>query len=307
MTNRNILNDLRNEVTDESAPLAGLLRKCLFLGIETKSSDLRDWAKLELNGYEGITEIPSYRIFPTPPITASYMSFAGRVSGQKWSRHDLGKAGEHIKPTFSFVNSIEEIEELSKGGQASFIPPELMQARALFNADEENIHTIIDLHYTLAGSLMAGIVGQVRTRLVEIVAELSTEIPLDGLPRKEVVDATTYQNIEAQYITTIGEPSGSVAVGTSANAVTDNGISVDDAFKLIEKIRAEVESLKGSDGQEEIVAVLEDIESDVESGAGVNIEKTNRLTSLAGSLGVTAVTTYVVELTKALAAVAISG
>ncbi|MGN7035558.1 hypothetical protein [Microbacterium sp. P26] len=56
-----LLQSLRDRALDESEPLAGLLRKCLLLGAETGSSSLRDWARLDLNGYTDEASVPAYR------------------------------------------------------------------------------------------------------------------------------------------------------------------------------------------------------------------------------------------------------
>ncbi|MBT2598120.1 hypothetical protein [Arthrobacter sp. ISL-72] len=58
MTNT-LLGSLREQILDESEPLAGLLRKCLLLGAETGSESLRQWARYELSGYDDDAEVPA--------------------------------------------------------------------------------------------------------------------------------------------------------------------------------------------------------------------------------------------------------
>ncbi|TAL20164.1 MAG: hypothetical protein EPN99_09605 [Frankiales bacterium] len=47
------------------APLAAALRKCVALGGQTGSPDLREWATRELRGYP-LAELPDYRKIPCP-------------------------------------------------------------------------------------------------------------------------------------------------------------------------------------------------------------------------------------------------
>lgn len=57
-----LLDQIETEALDESASLAGALRKCVALGGRTGSEQLRDWATLELEGYKDLDENPLARL-----------------------------------------------------------------------------------------------------------------------------------------------------------------------------------------------------------------------------------------------------
>jgi hypothetical protein len=59
---RNFLAEIEKGALDPSTDLADILRKCITLGGETRSADLRTWAALELRGYGPEDELPPYRI-----------------------------------------------------------------------------------------------------------------------------------------------------------------------------------------------------------------------------------------------------
>ncbi|MBM7025312.1 hypothetical protein [Clavibacter zhangzhiyongii] len=86
-----LLRSLRDRALDETEPLAGLLRKCLLLGAETGSSSLRDWARLELNGYVEEASVPEYRKIPGVPLSVD--SVSGTTLGQGSGVHSY--AGPH--------------------------------------------------------------------------------------------------------------------------------------------------------------------------------------------------------------------
>lgn len=48
---------------DSSTSLADTLRKCIALGGQAGSEELRDWARRELDGYKVEDELPEYRVF----------------------------------------------------------------------------------------------------------------------------------------------------------------------------------------------------------------------------------------------------
>ncbi|MFC7401935.1 hypothetical protein [Citricoccus sp. GCM10030269] len=76
-----LLQSLRNAVLDESEPFAGLLRKCIFLGADTKSQALRDWAQNELHGYGFEDDLPHYREVGTPALMVDLVSGYSHARG----------------------------------------------------------------------------------------------------------------------------------------------------------------------------------------------------------------------------------
>jgi hypothetical protein len=61
-----LLAEIERDVLDESKSVAAALRKCLALGGQTKSAELRDWASRELHGYPDEVPLPDYRKILTP-------------------------------------------------------------------------------------------------------------------------------------------------------------------------------------------------------------------------------------------------
>lgn len=59
------------------------------------------------------------------------------------------------------------------------------------------------MSYSLSGAVLAGVLGQIRIRLVDAVADLTAETPLAELPRKDAVDAAVGHHIGSHYITTV--------------------------------------------------------------------------------------------------------
>jgi len=52
-------------VVDDAVPLSSLLQKCIVLGGQAGSEKMRDWARHELNGYDGAPDsLPDYRRIP---------------------------------------------------------------------------------------------------------------------------------------------------------------------------------------------------------------------------------------------------
>ncbi|MGC9501850.1 hypothetical protein [Streptomyces sp. WG7] len=65
---RTLLAQIKQDVLDDTKPLAGALRRCVVLGGHTGSAALRDWAQRELRGYDGVdlADVPSHRVVVAP-------------------------------------------------------------------------------------------------------------------------------------------------------------------------------------------------------------------------------------------------
>jgi hypothetical protein len=60
---RGLLTEIERGALDDNVPLATTLRKCVALGGQAGSIELRRWASRELNGYKaGDDDLPEWRI-----------------------------------------------------------------------------------------------------------------------------------------------------------------------------------------------------------------------------------------------------
>lgn len=62
-----ILDQIESGASSRSSDLADVLRKCIALGGQAGSAELRDWARRELEGYRGVDDdLPDYRRVAAP-------------------------------------------------------------------------------------------------------------------------------------------------------------------------------------------------------------------------------------------------
>src|SRR5258708_5615261 len=57
-----LLSQIEQDVLDDGKPIGSASRRCMLLGSRTGSSQLREWATLELKGYLVPAEVPDYRV-----------------------------------------------------------------------------------------------------------------------------------------------------------------------------------------------------------------------------------------------------
>jgi AbiTii len=305
-----LLRSLRDRLMDESEPLAGLLRKCLLLGAETGSDSLRQWARSELNGYDQGAELPAYRRLPSPAISVSSISGNLRVTGQIFSRLQLPAEAQAVVPEeLPLHQPIEELELLAEQGTLSFTGPGLAYAQTIWNEQLDWGQQITGMSFSLSGSAIAGVLGQVRTQLVDVVAELTAGTPLAELPGKDKVDAAVQQHIGAQYNTTIHAPSGPTSIGTKSKAIVE-GLNIKDAITLLDTVRAASNKLDDEQAKTDLLEALEELRAEVESptpDTGAVVKKAGKLRAVAARIGAPALSAVVGGAVEALTSLAIGG
>jgi hypothetical protein len=305
-----LLKSLRDHVLNEDEPLAGLLRKCLLLGAETGSDSLRQWARKELNGYDDTDDLPHYRRLATPPISAD------TISGNTWSKNVTYnvlqlplKARASVGDSFLLYQPIEELEHLATQKSMSFTGTGLAYAQSLWNQELGPFREVMNLRFNLSGSTFAGALGKIRTQLVDLVADLTTDTPLTELPRKEVVDAAVGTHIGAQYNTTIHSPSGPTAIGSQARAKSE-GLGIGDAIELLDAVRGASSDIDNAATRTDLLEAIEDLRGEllaVAPDTGAVVKKVGRLKKIGANIGSASLSASISGAVESLTALALGG
>lgn len=305
-----LLTSLRSQLLDESEALAGLLRKCLLLGAETGSSSLRQWARYELNGYDADADLPQYRRLPTPVISVDSISGNTWAKNQTFHRLQLPAEAQKVVPEYLPLHQpVEELEKMSASKSLSFAGPGLAYAQTLWNNELGPFQQITGMSFKLSGSAISGVLGQVRTQLVDLIADLTADTPLAELPGKAQVDAAVGQHIGTQYVTTISSTNAPTAIGTKAKARSE-GLSVGEVIELLDAVRAEADLVPSGASQVELLEVLEDLRVEIlkaKPDTGAVVKKAGKLRTAALSVGMPALTAAVGGAVEALTSLAVAG
>jgi hypothetical protein len=221
VTYDNSLRQLRTRVLDESTSLAGLLRMCLMLGAETGSEELRAWASKELNGYDDDGELPEHRKVHAPLFIDS-ISGNSHVTGQQISPGQLPKfARDRIHNEILLFQPIEELERMAMSNKdsVSLTMPGFAELAALWSSELGMFQQILSVYYKVSTVTIAGVVGRVRTTLVELVSELVATVPADELPSQSQVDRAVHIHVQGKKNTvSLAQESASAVVGQDNNA-----------------------------------------------------------------------------------------
>lgn len=221
---RSLLDQVQIGALDSSVPLADTLRKVVALGGETGSEELRGWASRELRGYGGSVELPEYRR-PAAPLKVDAFKFNAQITGQSISPRQLPdfvaeKLGEEV-PLSAGIGEIEAMLKRAREGDGAvkLMPPMGQDVVRYMNHEIQNhphgdpYQQITELYWAVSQVTLEGVVDQVRTTLVELVAEMRAEMSDEAeTPPAEIADRAV------QYIVTGKRPTINVT-NTSVSGI----------------------------------------------------------------------------------------
>lgn len=171
--------------------LADLLRLCITLGGRAQSSDLRDWARRELEGYSGTAgEMPHYRRVAAP-LLADGFSGHFAFTGKQLSVMDLPEfARDELAGGLVIDFGVAQLEKHAKQSESARLQPSGLDLLAhLMNRSPEYSARFERIYYDVSPHVFDSIVDSVRTTLLSMVAELRGAGVRDGdVPSKEVAD-----------------------------------------------------------------------------------------------------------------------
>jgi hypothetical protein len=173
-----LLQEIETGALDGETPIGDLLRRVIALGGQAGSAEMRDWATRELRGYEGKEELPPYRVIAAPLEIDAALPFGASVRGQQISSYDLPEfAREAITEELSLRMGIAEVEQLAArakpGEPVRLQPPEASTVALYWNAHPTSNGIIERIYWSVSPTALQGIVGQVRTTLTVMVAEIN--------------------------------------------------------------------------------------------------------------------------------------
>lgn len=190
-----------------------------------------------------------------------------------------------------------------------FKPPALAIAQSVWNGELDQFQSITSMSYVLSGTSFSGLLGQIRTKLVDVIADLTMTTPLTDLPRREDVDAAMQQRIGHLgdvYTTTVVNPSGPTAIGAGATAST--GLSVDDVLPLLDAVKVAAQTNDADTTElETAVTALQDAVSRPNPETGEVVKRAGKLREVADKLGIAAVSSATSAAVSALTELAMNG
>jgi hypothetical protein len=236
-TRESLLAQIQAGVLDDGVPLASLLQKCIVLGGQAGSEKMRDWARQELNGYQGDTLPPPYRRVYTG-LAAKFTNLYGYNGGierigtsaiPNKMRDLLKEKGIDDLETAILGGGIGELEAMANSGQSEhLLMPSWgeMIANFLSRYGVDRSTTRVEaVFWPLPQASLHGLLVKVRTALAELVAELIALTPeAQDVPDKAAADQAVHLVVTGHrptiHVTSQHAPGGTNIAAAEGSPVT---------------------------------------------------------------------------------------
>lgn len=224
------LGKIQQDLLDGTVSTTRMLQNCIVLAGIVGSTDLRAWARKELDGYQPGEELPSYRKIHAQLYIDGQNGlnlFKGVGIGPDDLPAVVREAG--IGNEIHLRQGLPELEAIADGeGSAQHLSlPQGDTIKKMMNtemADEfAQIHRV---YYSVQRTTFRGVVEAVRTALADLVSELLRMLPPDQqMPTKEQADQAvnfTVTGDSANVTFTNSQASGAGTSTARAGEPTDD-------------------------------------------------------------------------------------
>lgn len=254
--------NLRSRVIDESESLAGLLRTCVMLGSTTGSNSLLTWASAELHGYDAEDDrIPSYRRLRLPLEVDGSMEWLPQVLPINLLQ--LSEELQQLSESVPFIQSLEELEELVNTPDPPIRHVYERLSRLMRSTPVSPLTRVNEAYCLVTPAAVAGMVGRIRTTLVEMVAEMTRDVPFDGLPSQNQVDHAVQVNLHGsqdQYHVNVDHNSGVIGQGAGSSPTQYVQHADPELTALLSRLRAAAADIDDEDDRTDADRAIDDFE-----------------------------------------------
>lgn len=183
-----LLRSVQDAALDSTRPVADALRLSLAAGGRLGSTALRKWARQELEGYGDDDELPPYRMLNAQP-QVDYVWGRTQATGQTVSPDMVDEDVRGWMYDIPLRAPIAELETLAKTGGESlrFTAPQAGAIGAMIRRRQPDGASLVirAVYWTATPAAMLAVVDQIRTRLVELVAEFDVALAAPGTAAPE--------------------------------------------------------------------------------------------------------------------------
>jgi hypothetical protein len=215
-----LLHRINEGATDSTTPLGNVMRLCLRLGRLLNNQKLSDWAKAEAGGYESKSSLPDYRIFETHVQGTFLGPFGSSLQNLSIPQFVIDEAHRDSLFKVYMMQPVGELEQLARGREDTNRITIPWSGDTILYYQQKEIYQGYALNaawQVLTTTIIAGVLEDIRTRVVEFVLEIEEELGIDIMNydnNKKPLEATAQEKVGQIFNMTINGGSN-FAVGNS--------------------------------------------------------------------------------------------
>jgi AbiTii len=192
-----LLDDIITMAADGKEPIGNLLRKCLILESQIKNEKFRVWLNQELDGYDRDHEedFPDYRVFNCVN-KGDFYGMTVKMSGQPISLHIMSEHDRKMlekvhlhQPAASYDGRPNQTDDAALPWNPTITAK--YQTKIYQNGEP----TLIRAWQEIPGSVLIGLLEQVRTRVLRFALDLQDKLPEETSSAKQLPAAVVEQSV----------------------------------------------------------------------------------------------------------------
>ncbi|ERH27364.1 hypothetical protein HMPREF9065_01421 [Aggregatibacter sp. oral taxon 458 str. W10330] len=177
-----LLRDIQDLASSSSKDieLSTLLRKCKILATRLNHPGFKSWVENELNGYNDVSSLPSYRVLKV--ISKGHFSTWGNsiLTNIQIHTHVMKEKHEKYVKKAHIMQGIGSLENLLSKEGSIFQSPWDSKLLAIYASDFYNDMICIKAWQVISSSDIAGIIDTVKTKILDFALEIEAENPNAG-------------------------------------------------------------------------------------------------------------------------------
>ena len=225
---------IQRDVVDSGVPISDVLRKAKILASRLKNAEFKRWVDAELSGYDSAADIPDYRKFQTLNL-GTYVGHFARATNVQIPVSPLPDRVREFAERAIVRQGVKEIETLAGNEtKGKFVrlpwPPDVVLL-ARDHVEMQDGSTLVEAWKPLSKGQLAGILDQIRNRLLDFLLELE-QIKPDVMESEDAIRAVPSSTVQSVFNTTILGGPNIVATGTDFTQKVSQGVKVGDTQSL---------------------------------------------------------------------------
>ena len=166
-----LLDEIRSDLTNQSADLSNTLRKAKVLASRIGLDEFREWVDSELGGYEDRDKLPSYRRFRPTNLGTFSGPYQGRVENVVLPIFNLPDPVKELAENLMFFDGVGSLEARGcEDGQIKW--PQEMVILARDSVKMSGGFVLVDAHKPVPAYVISGILDQVKNKLLDFILAL---------------------------------------------------------------------------------------------------------------------------------------
>jgi hypothetical protein len=242
-----LIEEIIEILSNENCNLENALIKTKILLHKMGEKSLLNWINNELNGYENIEDLPSYRKIDCI-VLGSFQNYTTQYTNQVLPIMHLTDEQFDFFTKIKYPYSISEIEDISNKENSIYFAIELEYAPLLMKKLDSSFN-VINLKREVSKSKFLGILTQIRSRLLDFILDLSEKIP-ENIPDNEIKLKSKEIDTQEMFRNAIFDGNITINIGDNNNSkniqIKNNFDNLSLKLKSFKLAPEDIENLKNS-------------------------------------------------------------